>query len=128
MIVKLWHLLMILTAVTAIGCQGEEDASVKGLPALKASPEDKNVKSKSAGMSMPGDQLMMMRLDKNKDKKISPDEFPDGGLDGYDLDGDGTVTLDEMKKRTQEISNKGLSVFDEDEDEEKSKTPPKQEN
>jgi len=75
---------------------------------------------------MPGDQLMMMRLDKNKDKKISPDEFPDGGLDGYDLDGDGTVTLDEMKKRTQEISNKGLSVFDEDE--EKSKTPPKQEN
>ena len=62
---------------------------------------------------------MLMRLDKNRDGNITPDEIPDGGLDGYDLDGDGTITKEELEKRNAEISSGGLKSMESSPDENK---------
>ncbi len=62
-------------------------------------------------------QMMLGRLDKNRDGVIEGDEIPDGGLDSYDYNKDGKVTKEEMKKRNDEISAKGLKGMESNPDE-----------
>ena len=115
-------LLLLLFVCCLAGCS----ADVKGKPALKADPEttDDGKGGKKgpggpsfSGMGMDPDKMMLSKFDKNKDEKISPDEFPDGGLEGYDYDGDGTITLEELKKRNKEISKGGLKSMESNPDE-----------
>ena len=86
---------LLASLVLFAGCGNDPgSADVEGKPALKADPNTERVNpAGSSGMAMDPTQMMLMRMDKNRDGNITKDELPDGGLDGYDLDGDGTIDL-----------------------------------
>ena len=100
------------------GCSNDREPSdVNFKPALKNPPADaKNSKSISKRMQMDPTKMMLMRLDKNRDGEITKDEFPDGGLEGYDDNQDGKISTEELKKRNATITSKGLSFLGSDPD------------
>ena len=121
---------LLASLVLFAGCGNDPgSADVEGKPALKADPNTERVNpAGSSGMAMDPTQMMLMRMDKNRDGNITKDELPDGGLDGYDLDGDGTITKEEMEKRNKEISSGGLKSMESNTDkgkEDKGKTEKK---
>lgn len=113
-------LLSLLCSPGLIGCSGEPGtADVQGLPALKKSPQSEENKGVT-GMGMDPAEHMMMRLDKNKDNKLEGSEIPEGLPKGYDLDGDGIITKEEIVKRYDRMRKKAKGEDDTDAESKKS--------